>query len=167
MAAERVVRSYTFLGVLFAVANIFFFLSVGHDVQASFLLSSIAFAAGIVVWVAIRVVFVKRELRTIEHYGVYPRPAGSSANTSRLLISSLAFVALLFGIVLLLFVGEYFPYWLFTLNFIFPFVPAFYATSAVYYWRWQRKNKRTLYAAEGKVYPYPYMNMSLSKETIY
>ncbi len=156
MPPQKIIHSTAAMGALWAVAASLLFLHFGLGSESR-VLSTVLFAAGILVWSGVWAAFPKKDLRTIEPHGVYPYPAPISPRKLAILIA-LSIVASAAALSLA-YAYSYFPLWTFTLNFLFPALPALYLTATLRYWRWQRRNKRTLYSADGKLYPYPYLNV--------
>ncbi len=131
-------------------------------------MSFLAFALAVVMWSAIGYNVIKRDLRTIEQFGVTgAAKKGVSFSLTRTIRITVLMLAGGIAVILLAFYIVYFqPFWTFLITLLLPFPGAILITSAAFCWRWQRKNKRTLYLEGGKMYPYPYMENGVNQENI-
>jgi hypothetical protein len=165
MAPKKIVTTSAITGTVWLISGALFLLVFIPSLEAPAVFSAAVLALGTVVWVAFGLVNVRRQLKSIEQHGADGVNIKSSSPYA--FIWPLVGLAVVITVTLLASYFEFFEsFWAFLFIFLVPSISAFGLTSAVFYWRWQRKNKRTLYYAEGKLYPYPYMNMDPSKETI-
>ncbi len=165
MAPQKAVTLNVITGLCWLAAVPLSVLILNRYLEASAVISGLTLVLGAIIWIAVGFVNVKKGLKNMEQ-----GTKGITANFrfGYALKITFALLAAGIGIILLAFyIAYYHPYWLFLVNLLVPFQAAISLTSAVYYWRWQRRSKRTLYIEGGKVYPYPHMNTPNSKETIY
>ena len=96
----------------------------------------------------------QRTLRVIEKKGVFSQSLSTMLfliGTVVVFIGALIWTATSFPLQSLIFISD----------FLYPILPAALLTRALLYWRWEHKNKRTIYASSGlwgKIYAYPYMD---------
>jgi hypothetical protein len=157
MAPQKILRLYRNAAILPITLVFLFFITISRYLEAPIAYSIIIMSLGFIVGVLVQQRSERKKLRIIEQKGVYESSVGLSLRKGIVLI----FLVLIVGsalIALYMYLWLVAPFWLFTGTFIISFMPAIYITSAVIYWHWQRKNKRILYTAENKIYPYPYIN---------
>lgn len=94
-----------------------------------------------------------RTLKIIEKKGVF-----SQSISEFLFIIGIAVI--LIGALFFVYASFPFQSAIYLLDFLYPMPPAAIMTRVLLYWRWERKNKRLIYASSGfsgKVYAYPYI----------
>ncbi|MCL5877124.1 MAG: hypothetical protein M1540_04865 [Candidatus Bathyarchaeota archaeon] len=165
MAPQKAVTLNVITGFCWLSAVPLSLLILNRYLQASAVISGLTLVLGAIMWIAIGFVNAKKELKTIEQG---PKVTTVNFRFGYALKITFALLAAGIGIILMAFcIAYYHPFWIFLVNLVVPFQAAISLTSAIFYWRWQRRNKRNLYIEGGKVYPYPHMNTPNSKETIY
>jgi hypothetical protein len=153
MAPQKAVTQNLAYGVLYVVGAVSFLMVIMPGLQAPAILSSTSLAVGIILWTTIFSLDAKKSLKSIEHQET------RNANVwpwYKLLLFILEILGVASALIVLgLYIAYYQPFWAFLVNLLIPFFPTGYLTSAVWYWRWQRRNKRTLLIEDRRMYPQP------------
>ena len=132
--------------------------------------SLVALITGAILGFFLMLKFSKNRLRMIEKEGYYKpkqKTSGLPSISRFMAILLLLILGVSIIIALSVYIIEEAPFWLFTVYSIFGFASVGSVTITVSFWRWQRKNKRTLLMSDNILYPSPYMNQPTSKETVY
>ena len=153
MAPQKVVTQNITYGVLYLVGALFFLMVFTPRLQAPAILSGAALAVGIVLWTTIFSIDVKKSLKAIEQQGTRNVNLWPWYKFLLFILAVLGVVSAL--IVLGFYIAYYQPFWIFLVNLLIPLFPSGYLTSAVCYWRWERRNNKKLFLAEGRIYAEP------------
>ncbi|MGD6806913.1 MAG: hypothetical protein ACQCN4_08140 [Candidatus Bathyarchaeia archaeon] len=158
--AKKVVTNNVALGALWLLGMFMFLLTVNSHFDAPSSVWLLALATGAIIWGLVGYFDARKTFMAIEQYGVTGVHASGVFSLKRAISVTFAMLAAVIGVIVLgFYIAYYQPYWQFLINLLVPFPSAILLTNAVLCWRWQRRNKRTLYVEGSKVYPYPYMNM--------
>ncbi len=143
MAPKKAVTVNATIGVLWLVATFLFPLVLYPHLQAPATLSGFTLVLGAAMWVAVFSSQTKKALRKIEKQET--KVAFVNFRLGRALVLTFALCAAGIAVILLgFYIAYYQPFWTFLINLLIPFPAAMFLVAAVLYWRWERKNKKTL-----------------------
>ena len=154
MAPQKAVRVTAAIGVLWLVALLLFLPVLFPLLQAPAILSGFTLVLGAAMWVAVFSSQTKKALRKIEKQET--KVAFVNFRLGRALVFTFALCAAGIAVILLgFYIAYYQPFWAFLINLLIPFPAATSLAAAVLYWRWERKNNKTLLLEDGRIFAKP------------